>query len=411
MDEQMLRRALMEANLERFRDVLEAADRDPGWSPRYLRQRARMLADPFGWAKRLARPVWRRAARTAACAALACLVALGGLMAVSPTVRAAVLGWLQQVQEDLVTFVNPERTAAEDPPGGWRLSEVPEGFVLTDLGPREGSGDWQYHDPESNARLWFAVYTPEAREVSANLKDTLDAGENRAAVEVQGYEADLFQSEGTALLTWQNEAGYLFLLRADNFDDTDTLLALAEGVEPYEGTGTAWEMGWVPEGYEPMYRDEGAGALQQEWVKDGTLLTWRYVTDPICPFETPEGEPEEIDLGDVTGYYWAAEEEPEESNGSTFTVNGEEVQVEGSSITVGDVTIITGGSPDTEETGTLIWTDPETNTAFFLEGALDRFDLRDMVTFMEETEPQFSTPVKGATFQSGTAGSGGDGDC
>ena len=133
--------------------------------------------------------------------------------------------------------------------------------------------------------------------------------------------------------------------------------------------------------------------------RTGRLLTWRYVTDPICPFETPEGEPEEIDLRGVTGYYWAAEEEPEESDGSTITVNGEEVQVEGSSITVGDVTIITGGSPDTEETGTLIWTDPETNTAFFLEGALDRFDLRDMVTFMEETEPQFSTPVKGATVQ------------
>ena len=77
MDEQMLRRALMEANLERFRDVLEGADRDFGWSPRYLRQRMRLLADPFGWAKRMARPVWRRAARTAACVALACLVTLG----------------------------------------------------------------------------------------------------------------------------------------------------------------------------------------------------------------------------------------------------------------------------------------------------------------------------------------------
>ena len=33
MDEQMLRRALMEANLERFRDVLERADRDWNWSP------------------------------------------------------------------------------------------------------------------------------------------------------------------------------------------------------------------------------------------------------------------------------------------------------------------------------------------------------------------------------------------
>ena len=60
MDEQMLRRALMEASLERFRDVLEGADRDWDWSPRYLRSRTRLLADPFGWAKRMARPVWKR---------------------------------------------------------------------------------------------------------------------------------------------------------------------------------------------------------------------------------------------------------------------------------------------------------------------------------------------------------------
>ena len=97
MDERMLRHALMEANLERFRDVLDAAE-EPDWSHRYLRNRTRLLADPFGWAKRMARPVWKRAARTAACVLLACLVTLGGLMAVSPAVRAAVLGWFHQVQ-------------------------------------------------------------------------------------------------------------------------------------------------------------------------------------------------------------------------------------------------------------------------------------------------------------------------
>ena len=404
MDEQLLRLALMEANLERFRDALEGADRAYDWSPRYLRSRMRMRSDPFGWARRLARPAWRRAARTAACVLLASLVALGSLMAVSPTVRAAVLGWLHQVREDLVTFVNPDRRPAEDPPGGWRLSEVPEGFRLTDLSPRESSGWWRYDDADSSAQLWLFVYTPEAGEVAANLKDTLDAEENHAAAEVQGYEADLFRSEGTTLLTWQNEAGHLFLLRADNFDDADTLLALAEGVEPYEGIGVAWEMGWVPEGYEPMDRSEGAGAVQQEWVKDGTLLTWKYVTDPICPFAAPEGEPEEIDLRGVTGWYWATEKEPEESGGPAVTVNGEEVQTEGSSITVGGVTIMAGASPGADETGTLIWTDPETNTAFFLEGALDRFDLRDMAARIEETEPAFSPPAKRAQTISGTAG-------
>ena len=70
------------------------------------------------------------------------------------------------------------------------------------------------------------------------------------------------------------------------------------------------------------------------------------------------------------------------------------------------VTIITGGSPDTEETGTLIWTDPDTNTTFFLEGALDRFDLRDMAVRTEETEPQLSPPTKRAQSITGTAGGG-----
>ena len=287
----------------------------------------------------MARPVWKRAARTAACVLLACLVTLGGLMAVSPAVRAAVLGWFHQVQEDLVTFINPKRTVAEDPPGGWRLSEIPEGFVLTDVSPKESSGYWRYYEPGTGAWLWFAVYTPEAGEVATNVDGASDAGENHTTVTVQGYQADLFQSEGTILLTWQNEAGYLFMLRATDFGDTETLLSMAEGVVPYEGPGVAWEMGWVPEGYEPMYRDEGAGAVQQVWVRDGTTLTWQYVTDPICPFETPEGEPEEIDLRGVTGWYWTAEEEPEESEGPTITVNGKEIQAEGSSVTVGGVTV------------------------------------------------------------------------
>ena len=52
--------------------------------------------------------------------------------------------------------------------------------------------------------------------MSANLNGhTRTRGKTAPRWTVQGYEADLFQSEGTALLTWQNEAGYLFLLRAD----------------------------------------------------------------------------------------------------------------------------------------------------------------------------------------------------
>ena len=129
MDERMLRHALMEANLERFRGVLDAAE-EPDWSHRYLRNRTRLLADPFGWAKRMARPVWKRAARTAACVLLACLVTLGGLMAVSPAVRAAVLGWF------CLLYTSPRRrppaagpTGCPRPhpgsPSAWRTAPAP----------------------------------------------------------------------------------------------------------------------------------------------------------------------------------------------------------------------------------------------------------------------------------------------
>ena len=53
MDERMLRLALMEANLERFREVLEGTDRDWNWSPRYLRSRTRVATvDSFSPSRR-----------------------------------------------------------------------------------------------------------------------------------------------------------------------------------------------------------------------------------------------------------------------------------------------------------------------------------------------------------------------
>ena len=48
----LLRRALMDANLEQYERVLRDAEAgEPDFSPRYLRERTRVLADPRGWAR------------------------------------------------------------------------------------------------------------------------------------------------------------------------------------------------------------------------------------------------------------------------------------------------------------------------------------------------------------------------
>ena len=57
----LLRQGLMDANLEQYGRVLQnAEDREPNFSPRYLRERMRLLADPQNWEKRQARPAPRR---------------------------------------------------------------------------------------------------------------------------------------------------------------------------------------------------------------------------------------------------------------------------------------------------------------------------------------------------------------
>ena len=51
--EDALRRGLMDANLAQYAEVLQGADAaEPDFSPSYLRERMRLLADPWGWMRR-----------------------------------------------------------------------------------------------------------------------------------------------------------------------------------------------------------------------------------------------------------------------------------------------------------------------------------------------------------------------
>ena len=62
--DQLLRQGLMDANLAQYERVLQDADAGrPNFSPAYLRERMRLLADPWGWVKRRERSGPRRRRR------------------------------------------------------------------------------------------------------------------------------------------------------------------------------------------------------------------------------------------------------------------------------------------------------------------------------------------------------------
>lgn len=395
----LLRQALLEANWRECRELWEDEE-EPVFSPAYLRWRTRLLADPFAWMKKRLRPMWVKVLRTAACLLLASALTLGSLMAVSPTVRAAVLNWLRQISGSEMTYSTDQTAQTDSLPSNWRLSWLPDGWELQNI----TTTTQRYKGPLGQGVLTYGCYAPGDTDMTTNMDDTADADTVQETIQVQEYRADYYESEDYRALVWENEEGFLFLLRSSTALDQESFLKIAESITRYDGAGIAYEMGWVPPEYDAMYRDELVGAAQEAWTFRKVDLIWQYVTDPVCSFVLPDGEPEEIDLDGITAHYWAAEEPFEPSDSSTTTVNGEAVEESGSSITVGGVTITVSGSPEEDQTGTLVWTDPDTNTTFFLAGALGREDLLRMAQSVEKTDPSPSSPSHHSVVMEGTAG-------
>lgn len=382
----MLRQALLEANWREYHSAWEKAE-DPPFSPTYRRWRTRLLADPFGWVKKQLRPLWAKVLRTAACLVLASAVALGSLMAVSPTVRAAVLNWLREISGNLMTYSTDRQAETEALPSNWRITWLPENWGLQDM----STSFWKYQENSGKGNLFYSCYAPGSTDLTTNVDDVSDAEAVRETIQVQGTQADYYESDGYQVLLWENEEGFLFLLRGDFFLDREDFLKIAESVAYYDGTDVAYQLEWIPGDYEPMHRDELVGAAQEEWTYNKVSLTWRYVTNPVCEFLLPDGEPEEVTVGGAAAQYWAASEPLEASDSA-------------SSITVGDIVVTVSKDPGADQTGTLLWTDPDTNTTFLLEGALEGDDLIHMAESMVRTTPNPSAPSHHAALMEGTAG-------
>ena len=383
----LLRDALLDASWAEFRAAWEEAE-ETDFSPPYLRWRGRLLADPFAFVKRKLRPVWVRALRTAACIALISAVTLGALMAVSPTVRAAVLRWLREISGSYLTYTSGQPAQTDALPSNWRVTWLPEGWELRDM----TANLWMCRKADGEGSLTFGCYAPDSdTHLTTNVDDVPDADAVRETIQIQGTDADYYESEGYRVLLWENEEGFLFLLRDTVDMPEEDFLNIAESVSYYQGPDFAYQLEWVPGAYEPLEGYELAGAGSEEWTYNQTSLIWRYVTDPVCGFVLPDGEAEEIAVGDLSAQYWAAEEPLEASDSP-------------SSITVGGVIVSISKDPDADQTGTLLWTDPDTNTTFLLEGALGREDLVRMAESVVQTAPNPTSPSRHAATMEGTAG-------
>ena len=73
-------------------------------SNRHQSQIRSMLKNPLGWAMKRSQPLWKNVLRRVAVAVLVITVGFGSVMAVSPTVRAAVIRWVIEWYETYIDY-------------------------------------------------------------------------------------------------------------------------------------------------------------------------------------------------------------------------------------------------------------------------------------------------------------------
>ena len=113
----LLRQGLMDANLEQYGRVLQnAEEREPNFSPRYLRERMRLLADPQNWEKRQARPAPRRRRIPRGVAvAIAVLLLITAAAAVTVSLWVSYFGGLDQRQQEIIGDMELNGEKTEEP--------------------------------------------------------------------------------------------------------------------------------------------------------------------------------------------------------------------------------------------------------------------------------------------------------
>lgn len=134
MTEQELDRIMRRVLIDSLKIDDERAEKEqaPSFKPtsRYKRQMCAMLADPLRWLRRREHPRWQQIARRAAIILIICVVAIGGILAISPTARAVVVRWVVEWSENNIVYRYWGEQNTEELPQ-YEISGLPDGYAET----------------------------------------------------------------------------------------------------------------------------------------------------------------------------------------------------------------------------------------------------------------------------------------
>ena len=173
-------------------------------------------------------PQLKRVLRMAASFALVILVAGGSVMALSPTARAAVMGWLFGQDGTTFSYTSMGEESESDVYYKYELAEIPEGYFL-----------WQEIVDESQSIMLYAEEeTGHLLKVTGSPNDgtsamfLLTTTDEKSTVQIGDITADFYQSstaDSSSGLAWIDpDTDYLICL--DGFFSKEELIEMAQSL-------------------------------------------------------------------------------------------------------------------------------------------------------------------------------------
>lgn len=212
------------------RDCEKETDDVPAFKPtrHYQRQIAAMLSDPLKWARKRARPIWKSALQKVAMILLVFTLSLGSLMAVSPTVRAAVVRWVTEWYETHIVYrYSGEQITGEMPQ--YEITDLPEGYIEDECVNWPSYVSVVYQNKDTDKTIYLDCTFMQQGSASDYVTDGVEV----VPVTVNGLSGQLFLTDD-----WENKWNTITWIDAERnlqFEidanvNRDVILHMAESV-------------------------------------------------------------------------------------------------------------------------------------------------------------------------------------
>ncbi len=222
--DRMMRHVLLDSL--RIDEAFEKEEADPFVpSRKHQRQMRDMLNDPIKWLRNKIKPVWKAAVQKIAVILLIALLSFGSMMAVSPTVRAAVIRWVTEWYETHIVY----RFSGESNSGKileYKIAAIPEAFVETDRIEDTSSVSVFYEDYNGGVISFDYFYIQQGAAIIVTTQ------ENVVEVTVNGLQGQLFLptdvKETTTIIWIDPHTNIQFAI--DTTLNKDVIIDMAESV-------------------------------------------------------------------------------------------------------------------------------------------------------------------------------------